>query len=1083
MAPTRLRRTSTMVTGLAGALVLSVLPLTATAAASPVVIHATLTTSDLSSALAPQPDITLGPVGSGSSNVTLDDTRAYQTVDGFGAAFTDSSGYVLSGLPTAARDQVMNTLFSRESGIGLSFMREPMGSSDYSATPPANPQAYSYDDNGGAADPTLSHFSVGHDQAYLIPLVKQAQQINPDLELYANDWSPPAWMKTNNSMIPVNGDAGTLTTADYPVLAQYYVRFLQAYAAAGVRVWGITPQNEPSVTPGGYSGMTLSASQEANFVANYLAPAVSGAGLGTRILGADDNPNVNYDESLLANTTVNNDLYAMAYHCYAGNIGDITTIAAAYPKRSYLTECSPPPGIAPMTTAQLAIESTNAGVSGVDTWNLALNPGGGPKMGAGCTNCDGLVTVNPDGTTSYNLGFYQLGQFSKFVQPGATHVGSSDPSSAGGPAVSATAYRNPDGGDVLVATNNDSAARTFTTTWNQQGSFSYTLPAGATVTFTTEDSPALALPAASATTVLYTRTGTGLDQWDFQPSGAWASGDGNEYSNQAGASATLRFTGSGISLYAFPNALNGIVSIAVDGGTPKQVDFSADPTRTPTVMASFAGLDPSASHTLVETVTGTNGAADQGDYGSVAAAVTAADTVAPVVSATTTPAQPSGLDDWYTGPVSVAVAATDNTDPAPVVQAQVDGGDWTQVTGPITLAASGAHTVSVRATDASGNVSPISTVTARIDSTAPVVTLAASPRAATGLDGWYTGPVSVAATATDDQDPALVVRAQVDGAALAQVTGPIALGGDGVHTVSAQATDQAGNVSTATALTVRIDTAPPVSNATVDATARTVTLRAADTSSGVARIEYQLPGGAWTTTTGTVTVGSAQTVVGYRAVDNAGNTEAANTVTVPKAGKALVRSVTSATPSTLSEAAGGTATVRITVTGSSGTPSGTVRISTGGTDLGQATLVKGRATFTLDTAALAPGTYQVAVAYGGDSTFAASSDTVTLTVTRADSTTTLSVSPRSAPHGSPVTATVKVQATGLTPSGTVTIRDGRTEIATGHLTAQGTATVALPTGLAVGSHSLTATYDGTPSVRPSTSATTILTITKGPKPR
>jgi glucosylceramidase len=113
-------------------------------------------------------------------------------------------------------------------------------------------------------------------------------------------------------------------------------------------------------------------------------------------------------------------------------------------------------------------------------WNLALNTAGGPKMGEGCTECTGLVTVDQStGTVTPTINYYELGQFSKFVAPGATRIGSSD---AGG--IWSQAYRDPDGTEVSVAYNNNSTATTFTMTWDGDGSFSYTLPAGATVTFT-----------------------------------------------------------------------------------------------------------------------------------------------------------------------------------------------------------------------------------------------------------------------------------------------------------------------------------------------------------------------------------------------------------------------------------------------------------------------------------------------------------------------------------------------------------------------------------------------------------------------
>ena len=461
-------------------------PGSAPAHAATTVIGVTLTTSNLSDALTPQPGIALGPVSSGSVNLTVDDTHSYQSIDGFGAAFTDAADYLLyDSLSSSTRAQVMNALFSPTSGIGLSLMRVPMGSSDFTATPTSNPSAYSYDDNGGVADPTLANFSVAHDQAYTIPVIKQAAALNPSMKLVATEWSPPAWMKTTGSMLGANN--ATLVTGDEPVLAQYFTKFLQAYKALGVNIWAVTPQNEPSLAPPTYSGMLFPASREASFIANDLAPDITAAGLGTQIIGGDDvSTNTAYADTLLGNSSVYSDIAGTAWHCYNNDLGNMTTIHTSYPgKKLYETECSTgATGIAPMNAAQLVLESTYNWASGAMLWNLALNPSGGPKMGQGCNGCTGLVTINQStGAATFTDNYYQLGQFSKFVTPGAVLIGSSDGSHSGS-GIWSQAYRNPDGTEVSVAYNTNSSPTTFTMTWDGAGSFSYTLPAGATVTFT-----------------------------------------------------------------------------------------------------------------------------------------------------------------------------------------------------------------------------------------------------------------------------------------------------------------------------------------------------------------------------------------------------------------------------------------------------------------------------------------------------------------------------------------------------------------------------------------------------------------------
>ena len=168
--------------------------------------------------------------------ITVDTRRQYQQITGFGASFTDSSAWLVgTRLSSEQRDAVMRDLFSRQ-GIGLSFLRQPMGASDFAVN-----GNYSYDDMpAGQTDPTLAHFSIDHDRSYIIPLLKQARRLNPQLTVMATPWSPPGWMKTSDSMI-----GGTLRPDAYQPLADYFTKFLEGYAAAGVPVRYVTPQNEP----------------------------------------------------------------------------------------------------------------------------------------------------------------------------------------------------------------------------------------------------------------------------------------------------------------------------------------------------------------------------------------------------------------------------------------------------------------------------------------------------------------------------------------------------------------------------------------------------------------------------------------------------------------------------------------------------------------------------------------------------------------------------------------------------------------------------------------------------------------------
>src|SRR5215213_5319250 len=170
------------------------------------------------------------PFRSGSSDkltITVDPSLRYQTMDGIGASITDSSASVLMELDPEARDATMRDLFVTDR---LSFLRQPIGSSDFVDGP-----HYTYDDVApGETDFDLSEFSIAHDEAQILPLVKQALALNPDLKVMGTPWSPPAWMKTNDSLI-----GGRLIDDPrvYQAYADYLVKFVQGYEAEGVPIF------------------------------------------------------------------------------------------------------------------------------------------------------------------------------------------------------------------------------------------------------------------------------------------------------------------------------------------------------------------------------------------------------------------------------------------------------------------------------------------------------------------------------------------------------------------------------------------------------------------------------------------------------------------------------------------------------------------------------------------------------------------------------------------------------------------------------------------------------------------------------
>ena len=449
-------------------------------AASGPAVSVTETTTDQSQLLAPQTGASFAPGSSSQSQViTVSPSTTYQAMTGFGASFTDSSAWLVYNSPL--RNQIMTKLFDPNQGIGLDFLRQPIGASDFSQS------LFSYDDMpAGQTDPTLAHFSIAHDQAYIIPILQQALSLNPSTTIMATPWSPPGWMKTSGSMI-----GGTLNTADYQVFANYLVKFIQAYDAAGVPISLITAQNEPEYSPSNYPGSTFTSTQEANFIANNLGPAMKAAGLTTGILAYDHNWNdPSFPETVLGDSSAAQYVTGTAWHCYAGDPSAQSTVEAEYPSYgTYETECSGSQSspVSDTFADTLDWELENLVVDGIRnysksvvTWNMALNPSGGPSMN--CTTCTALVTVdNSADTATYNAEYYSLGQVSKFVKPGAVRIGSN---TFGSGNIEDVAFQNPNGSDALVVLNsNTSSANTFGVDENGQY-FNYTLPAGAVATFT-----------------------------------------------------------------------------------------------------------------------------------------------------------------------------------------------------------------------------------------------------------------------------------------------------------------------------------------------------------------------------------------------------------------------------------------------------------------------------------------------------------------------------------------------------------------------------------------------------------------------
>jgi glucosylceramidase len=435
------------------------------------------TTPDLKQALTPQPALSFAAGAAGGKVLSVDDAQRFQTMDGFGAAMTDSSAWLLEEqLKPAQRDEVMHKLFDPHAGIGISFIRVPLGASDLARN------HYSYDEMPkGQRDPGLKHFSIDHDREYILPAMRQALALNPSISVMVTPWSPPGWMKTKDSMIggQVLPDVGS----DF---AAYLTRSVVAYEKAGIPVKYLSLQNEPLYETKDYPGTLMLASQQKELIAKFVGPALKKASPKTSILAYDHNwDHPEYPEEVLADADAAQYVAGTAFHCYGGDASAQISVHDKFPnKGQWMTECSGgtwQKGNLLAVTARLIIESSRNWSKAVVLWGIALDEKNGPNSG-GCATCRGFVTVDRSKDPhlpTYTVDYYAVGQASKFVHPGAVRIATNDLSGEG---LESVAFQNRDGSIALLVLNNAETPNDFQISWHSR-SLDASVRAGSLATY------------------------------------------------------------------------------------------------------------------------------------------------------------------------------------------------------------------------------------------------------------------------------------------------------------------------------------------------------------------------------------------------------------------------------------------------------------------------------------------------------------------------------------------------------------------------------------------------------------------------
>lgn len=393
--------------------------------------------------------------------IFVNPTKKFQSFLGIGGAITDASAEVFSKLTEPVQSQFMDAYFG-EGGINYNIIRTSIHSCDFGLG------SHTYIEEGDSA---LITFDIEKDRAKRIPMIKRAaSMIGDELVFYASPWSPPAFMKTNKNMLR----GGSLLPEYYQAWANYFVKFIEAYEAEGLPIWGVTIQNEPMATQR-WESCIYTAEQERDFLKNNLGPTMVAAGYGDKkIVVWDHNRDL---ISHRANTIFNDPdaakyAWGTGFHWYetwtGGNpkYDNLKLIKEAYPDKQLLfTEgCQEGFDAAHYERWSNAerygnsmINDFNSGTVGWTDWNILLDETGGPNHVQNLcfapihadTQSDSLIL-----TPTY----YYIGHFSRFIEPGASRVSTSASRST----IESTTFQNPDGNLVTVVMNRTDKALNYT---------------------------------------------------------------------------------------------------------------------------------------------------------------------------------------------------------------------------------------------------------------------------------------------------------------------------------------------------------------------------------------------------------------------------------------------------------------------------------------------------------------------------------------------------------------------------------------------------------------------------------------------
>lgn len=420
--------------------------------------------------------------------IFLDESQTFQEMDGFGAAITGSTAYNLLKMSEPDRAAFLKETFSVTEGMGQNYIRIAIGCSDFSL------EEYTLNDTRG-----IENFALQEEELnYVIPVLKEILAINPDIKIMGSPWTAPRWMKVNNltDLEPFESwTGGHLNPAHYQDYATYFVKWIEAMNAHGIRIHSITPQNEP-LNHLNSASMVMKWEEQRDFIKSALGPKLRAAGLNTKIYVYDHNYNYDnmadqedYPIKIYEDPEAAQYVAGAAYHNYGGSKDELLDIHAKAPDKELIfSETSIGTwNNGHVLSSQLIADMQEVGLGtinnwsrGVIVWNLMLDADRGPNREGGCQTCYGAVDIDRDyRTIRKNSHYFVVGHLSSVVKPGAVRIGTKGFQAEG---VIHSAFKNPDDTYAVVLLNSSSVETQVTFSDGNQH-FTTTIPANAVISY------------------------------------------------------------------------------------------------------------------------------------------------------------------------------------------------------------------------------------------------------------------------------------------------------------------------------------------------------------------------------------------------------------------------------------------------------------------------------------------------------------------------------------------------------------------------------------------------------------------------